>query len=352
MRTSPSAVALGAKDLLGAYRIGENAYQAFKEERLETDTPTMQFHDMMTKEKLRTFTNIRMKPRSQGHAKEAILQADRNLFGQIILVAENRKLKMSDVLAHPLGPLPWALASGDGSLRKTNKAALARELERNVSPAEVIPEPSATMIDGMSLVQKLKGNDKTFSQLAGTALSHAVYEGAKCRRIDVVFDVYKETSIKDAERANRSAGTGIYFKNIQPGHNIQQWRKLLGSSSNNASLIKFLVEEWNAPHHREKLEGKGLYVTCEQLCFKITKEQWEEVLSLSQVKKKQTHASFSMHFMQQNLHHHCRGYRRHGPVSGHVSQDPIPPVPEVRDEERDKIPGYHHTEPYTGRQRV
>ncbi|KAG0726639.1 hypothetical protein GWK47_004246 [Chionoecetes opilio] len=27
---------------------------------------------------------------------------------------------------------------------------------------------------------------------------------------------------------------------------------------------------------------------------------------------------------------------------------PNPPVPEVRDEEPDKIPGYHHTEPYMG----
>ena len=165
LSTATAAPPEVAKDLLGAYRIGEDAYQAFKEARLETDTPTIQFHDKMTKTKLRTFTNIRMKPRSQGHAKEAILKADRKLFGQMILVAENRKLKMRDVLAHPLGPLPWALASGDGSLRKTNKAALARELERNAFPAKVIPEPSATIIDGMSLVQKLKGNDKTFHSL-------------------------------------------------------------------------------------------------------------------------------------------------------------------------------------------
>ena len=78
------------------------------------------------------------------------MQADRNLFGQMILVAENRKLKMSDVLAHPLGPLPWALASSDGSLRKNNKAALARELERNVSPAEVIPEPPTRQVSSSS----------------------------------------------------------------------------------------------------------------------------------------------------------------------------------------------------------
>ena len=61
---------------------------------------------------------------------------------------------MSDVLSHPLGSLPWALDNGDGTMKKTNKAALARELEKQVLPAETIPEPSATMIDDMSLVQK------------------------------------------------------------------------------------------------------------------------------------------------------------------------------------------------------
>ena len=88
MSTATAAPPEVAKDLLGAYRIGEDAYQAFKEERLDpTDTPTTQFHDKMTKKKLRTFSDIRMKPRRQGLAKEAILKADRNLFGQMILVA-------------------------------------------------------------------------------------------------------------------------------------------------------------------------------------------------------------------------------------------------------------------------
>ena len=155
-----------------------------------------------------------------------VLKADRKLFGQMVLIAESRKLHMSDVLAHPCGPLPWALANGDGSLCKTNKAALAKELEKNVSPAEEIEEPSATIIDGMSLVQKLQGNDQTFLQLAESALSHALHEGSKSHRIDVVFDVYRDMSIKNAERANRGSDTEIKFKNIAPGHKIQQWRKL------------------------------------------------------------------------------------------------------------------------------
>lgn len=263
-----------AKDLLEAHKIGEEAYQAFKQERLEADpnpqTPSKQFYDTMTKKKLKSFSDIRKKPRAQGSAKEVVLKADRKPFGQMILVAESRKLHMSDVLAHPLRHLPWTLANGDGSLRKTNKAALARELEKNASPAEVIPGPSATVIDGMSMVQKLKGNDKTFSQLAESALASVLHEGAKSCRIDVVFDVYKEMSIKDAERVHRGANTGLQFRNIQPGHNLHQWRKLLCSPSSKTNLVKFLLEQWRGPEHREKLEDKVLYVTCEQLCFKIT----------------------------------------------------------------------------------
>ena len=40
------------------------------------------------------------------------------------------------------------------TLRKMNKAALARPTQ--VLPAETIPEPSVTITDGMSLVQKMK----------------------------------------------------------------------------------------------------------------------------------------------------------------------------------------------------
>ena len=100
-------------DLLGAHRIGE-AYQAFKQERLEANPATTKFHDKMTKKKLKTFSDIRKKTHNLGQAQQAVLKADRNLFGHMILVAESRQLRMSDVLVHPLGPLPWALANEQG----------------------------------------------------------------------------------------------------------------------------------------------------------------------------------------------------------------------------------------------
>ena len=107
----------------------------------------------------------------------------------MVLIAKSRKLDMSSVLDHPLGPLPWSLSNCDGTLKKTSKATLARKFEKNVSSAEIIPQPSAFIIDGMSLVQKAHGDNKTF---------------------------------KDAERVNHGSDNGLLFGNIVAGHKIKQ----------------------------------------------------------------------------------------------------------------------------------
>jgi len=148
----------------------------------------VKFHDPLKKQNLKTFSNLDTKNVHAKKAQDVVLKADRKLFGQMILVAESRKLHMRDVLSHPLGLLPWALANADGSLRKTNKAALATELEKNVASAEDIPRPSACLIDGISLVQRMNGNNKTFAQLAESALYLVLNEGAQSQNIDIVFD--------------------------------------------------------------------------------------------------------------------------------------------------------------------
>ena len=288
---APPAV---VKDLLRALEVGEEAYQTFKQPRLDDDPPSVKFHDKMTKQRLKTFSTIGTKTaRTKG--QNVVLKADGNLFSQMILVAESisvnmkgsgvsrfffwlpgnlpppdhdfffksggntfngtyphqplicdvRKLPfrptldtpLKDVLAHPLGPLPWALANADGSLRKTNKATLARELEKNVSPAEAIPTPSTCIIDGMGLVQRMNGNNKTFAQLAESVMAMVLYVGGRSGRVDVVFDVYRQPSIKYSERLNRCASTTVQYTCLARGHNIQQWRKFLSSSLNKTSLI-------------------------------------------------------------------------------------------------------------------
>lgn len=115
-------------------------------------------------------------------------------------MAQARSLLMEDILCHPLGPLPWALSTPDGLLRKTNKATLATMLQKNVAAVEQLPDNCVSVVDGMRLVQRVKGDQATFRDIATSALSMALNEGSQSNRVGVVFDTYCENSIKDSER--------------------------------------------------------------------------------------------------------------------------------------------------------
>ena len=73
---------------------------------------------------------------------------------------------------------------------RTNKASLSKELQKNVQAADGIPQPSACLIDGMALGQRLMGAQKTFAEIAESLLSRALNKVASSDRIDVVFDDY------------------------------------------------------------------------------------------------------------------------------------------------------------------
>lgn len=229
---------------------------------------------------MKTFSDIN-KPRvAKSTHRETVLKADHKLFGHMVLIATGRKLDMRSVLAHPLGPLPWSLGNCDRPLKKTSKSTLARHLEKNVSLAEVIPQPSTCIIDGMNLVQKVHGDNETFAEVSDAIFMSALDTGTESSRIDVVFDAYLDESIKNAERVNRGSDSGILYSNIVADHKVKQWRRLLSSSKSKSNLIKFLAQDWQKQSLRAKLLNKVMYVTCERKCFRVTKDTWSEVESL------------------------------------------------------------------------
>ncbi len=259
------------KDLLQAEALGEKAYKTFSEDKLESDLPKMKFHDKMTKLKLKTFADLSKKMKIQrGTNKEVIIKADRALFARMIIIAGNRTLKMSDVLCNLFGPLPWAPASADGSLRKTNKASLAKALQKNITAADVIPQLCTRTIEGMAMVQKIRGDQKTFAEVADSLMSMILHEGTDSQRIDVVFDVYRHDSIKNAEREKRGSESGHEFRNIKADHKIHHWRKFLSNSKNESLLIKFISEEWQNERCRERLAVKTIFVTTKDHCYEIS----------------------------------------------------------------------------------
>ena len=260
-------------DLLQAHRTGENAYRRFSEMRLESSPVKVKFNDSMKKAQLKTFSNLgkEMKLR-RGTADEAILRADRALFAQMIVTAETRELSMGTVLSHPLGLLPWSLATDDGSSRKNKKSSLAKDLQKDVPAAELISPSSACIIDGMALVQRLKGDGNTFAEIADALMAMVLREGASSKQIDVVFDVYRETSIKNTERERPGCQAGNEYRNLQPDHRVRQKRKFLSNPQNKKQLIGFINEEWKKEKFRQRLNWITLLVTSEETCTEICED--------------------------------------------------------------------------------
>ena len=146
---------------------------------------------------------------------------DRTLFARMAFLGQFRQIDLKKVFTFPLGPLPWSLADAHGFPRKTNKAKLAEQLERGVAPEVSFPENSTSIFDGMAILQKfIPPPGATFSVVAENIFTSNV-----CNiRVDVVFDVYLDTSIKNAERLKRgSRSEGVQYKNILPGYRVKSW---------------------------------------------------------------------------------------------------------------------------------
>ena len=74
------------------------------------------------------------------------------------------------------------------------------ELQKNMAAADMIPQPCKQIIDGMAVAQKIRGDQKTFAEVADSMMYMVLYGGTDSQRIDLVFDVYRDNSIKNPER--------------------------------------------------------------------------------------------------------------------------------------------------------
>ena len=254
-------------DLLTAEEKGLSALNTSTEERLVKQT--MDFYEPIKKLKLSTFSEKSKSAKIKTQDKIVQLTAEKNVFGRIAMMSQHKNIDMKEIFAFPLSLVPWALADSMGTLKKTNKAILIHELE-NVElaePNEEVVSNTCTVIDGMALVRKIKTAGLTYEEFALKLLNTLLSTSSSSSRIDVVFDVHQQISIKNAERARRKSGS-FEFKKIVGSQQIKQWTSFLSSVNNKTELIKFTVEEWKNKSHL--LNDKLLYVTCEEKCFMIS----------------------------------------------------------------------------------
>lgn len=121
----------------------------------------------------------------------------------------------------------------------------------------------------MSLIQKLHCESHTFDELSDLIFSRILHVGRTGERIDVIFNLYKERSIKSAERVSRGLLDGMSFSQIKPGHKTKNWRHLLASSECKDRLTHFLAESWKDTKRKKLLGERTMFVIYGEQCLKL-----------------------------------------------------------------------------------
>ena len=224
------------------------------------------------KKKLATFTSMNKVKKCNVNSMIVLLQAIKDLFSKISLVAQIRSLNKRVVFESPLGPLPWSLAEPLGSLKKTSKASLLHKLEGKVESLESLNEQHALIVDRMTYFQQSKAVNQTSGDFFNNLLQRILVVGARSSRIDVVFDNYHKLLIKNVERSRRSKGSHLLFKLIISSSEIKQWVMFLSSNENKNGLVRFVVAEWKKENHRLTIGSKSIFVTDGEKDFKINED--------------------------------------------------------------------------------
>ena len=245
----------------------QGAFDTFVKTRVNKEN-TMSIFDPIKKMKLSSFSSMNKTKTCKVNSKIIPVQASKELFSKVSLVAQIRSLDMRSVFKFPFGPLPWVLAEPMGTLKKTSKTTLLHRLEGPVKPLERVSGDYAMVFDGMAYVQQSQFTNKTFGQLSTDVLEKILTTGSKAARIDVVFDVYRDLSIKNVERNRRSKGQ-LLFKTIIATSQIKQWGSFLSCNENKNTLVEFFVSQWKNTESRLKIGQKPFYVTSRSDIYKI-----------------------------------------------------------------------------------
>jgi len=267
-----------AQDLLRYTEVGHSAAEAFITSRLVDKS--VEFHSSMRKQNLKTFSSMAVKKVSSVKNKNIQIKAERNLLGTILMLSQKHDIDLEKVFQYPLSPIPWALATADGGLMKTDKSQLLHHLEAKVSASAEHDIKFATedvvIVDGNAVYQTIAKAPPTFGELA-LHIFHARIP--KVKVLHFVTDTYVSNSIKDFERERR--GTSVSFKVGGPKTKTpHDWKSFLHSSSNKTQLTDFLMAEWKTDQYAKHLQGRKIFFVNQQTCQCLSSDDGVHVICM------------------------------------------------------------------------
>lgn len=125
------------------------------------------FQEPIKRNPVATFSSIKRKKKVQLGGRIQELRLQRDLFGRLLALLLEKKINTEKVFCYPITPMPLSLCHMDGTINKTNKSTLMRDLEKRID--STAPEwMDVLIIDGFVLLHMLKEIPRTFGDLTKT----------------------------------------------------------------------------------------------------------------------------------------------------------------------------------------
>ena len=241
-------------------RTGQEQYDNFRQNVLNSNDVLLTapikrnnlllFHD---KKRKKTMVTKRMQHFKQ-HAE---------LYGQAFVMLDSRGGNLEEFFRHESSPYPPALST-EGSINSCTKSDLLRcVMETSAAGDEDVTAPDMydfITIDGGMLIHSLPGTSvhgKSFDDYFSNVFCPRIHHELKrSTRVDIVWDQYRETSIKGSTREKR--GTGTRQRVSGSAKVPKNWPDFLASAANKTELFSFLATRLAQGHIQY---DKCLYIT-------------------------------------------------------------------------------------------
>ena len=161
--------------LLAARENGENEINEFvKQKIIENPSKFWEKISNVNTPTFETLNKVMTVPISKD--KNKVIKYDKDLFQRFLVVSRSREIDLQDVLSYGLSPVPLSIAHLNGSMRKTAKSNLLKELMIDIKIPDHLPDHDLSstiyLIDFMVLFQSTQnGESKTFGNLEKLLLS-------------------------------------------------------------------------------------------------------------------------------------------------------------------------------------
>eukprot|EP00794_Sanderia_malayensis_P011452 gene11452-12649_t len=178
---------------------------------------------------------------STAKLKVASLQSDCSLFSRLFIACQTRDGNLDAFFKHQNQSCLPSL-SQHGKLRSCKKADLLECLDNCGESRIESPPADVVILDGAVIVNMIQpANAKTFDDYARNAfVPYIKHQLETASRVDLVWDEYKQESLKGHTREKRGKGS-----RRRVGPNVvlpRNWQQFLRNDENKGELFRFLAK--------------------------------------------------------------------------------------------------------------